>query len=185
MDRRVVLSIAVAALAVLLVLVAAGAFGPLMEAPGYHPGTGTDIAGVGETPTESTYEHATVRFLDSNDTTLGAIRAAVAETRAEKYTGLSKTDSLPEDRGMLFVYDAERKHTFVMRNMSFGIDIVYVDANGTITRIHHAPEPPEGADGEDYRYPGHGKYVVEVTYEWTTRHGVEVGDRVVIEGYDG
>ena len=79
---------------------------------------------------------------------------------------------------MLFTYDSEGSHTYVMRGMSFGIDIVYIAANGTITRIHHAPEPPEGTDGEDYEYPGTGQYVLEVNYDWTTRHNVTEGDRV-------
>ncbi len=119
--------------------------------------------------------------LDGNGTELGTVRVAVADTPEKRYTGLSKTESLPADRGMLFTYDSERELTYVMRDMSFGIDIVYVGANGTIKSIHHAPEPPEGEDGEDYRYPGEGQYVLEVNYEWTTRHGVEPGDRVVIE----
>lgn len=186
MDRRVAVPLSFVALAVALVVVgAAGQWGAAGYRPAVGGGTteGTDTDG--ETDTPSAYEHATVRFVDGNGTVLGVVRVAVAETRAQKYTGLSETDSLPPDRGMLFPYDRERDLTYVMRNMSFGIDIVYVAANGTVTRIHHAPEPPEDASGEDYRYPGRGKYVIEVNYGWTTRHGVEVGDRVVIEGYEG
>ena len=127
------------------------------------------------------YDQTTVTVLD-DDTgdELGTVGVAVADNQSLRYTGLSDTESLPEDRGMLFTYDAEESHTYVMRGMSFGIDIVYVAANGTITRIHHAPEPPEGADGEDYEYPGTGQYVLEVNYNWTVRHNVTEGDRVEI-----
>lgn len=184
------------------VIAASGAYLPFVAGSGYQP-TATDAAAgtattassavtasaEGDTaspsPTEGRYDRATVTVVDENGTDLGTVRVAVADTREKRYVGLSKTESLPPDRGMLFTYDEQRSLTYVMRNMSFGIDIVYVDANGTVRTVHHAPEPPEGEDGEDYRYPGEGKYVLEVNYEWTTRHGVEPGDRVVIEGLEG
>lgn len=179
------------------VLVASGAYLPFLPSQGYQPtvtdtptgdGTPTASATAGPeptaSPTEGRYDHATVTVFDENGTELGRVRVAVADTPGKRYTGLSKTDSLPADGGMLFTYDAQGSHTYVMRDMSFGIDIVYIDANGTIRTVHHAPKPPEGEDGEDYRYPGEGQYVLEVNYEWTTRHGIGPGDRVVIEGLE-
>jgi uncharacterized membrane protein (UPF0127 family) len=98
-----------------------------------------------------------------------------------RYTGLSDTESLPEDRGMLFVFETADSHTFVMREMDFPIDIVYADVDGTITSIHHAPEPGPDEDGNDQEYPGFGQYVLEVNYDWTTDRGIETGDRLVFE----
>jgi len=107
---------------------------------------------------------------------LGSVTAAVADTPEKRFTGLSDTVFLPEDRGMLFVYDEVGDRTYVMRRMSFGIDIVYADDAGVITTIHHAPEPGPDEDGTDQEYPGRGQYVLEVNRDWTTRHGVEEGD---------
>jgi len=193
--RRVALAVVVGGLLVAVLAVGVqGLVGPLLTTDGYDPpnstaapgGNGTANGAAGSsTPVNSDYEHATVVVEGGNGTELGRVRAAVAESYQQKYTGLSETDFLPADRGMLFSYDEPDNHTYVMRGMDFGIDIVYIDADGTITRIHHAEEPPEGADGNDYRYPGYGQYVLEVNYEWTTRHNVSVGDRVRIEGYDG
>ncbi len=113
---------------------------------------------------------------------LGTVRAAIAETPDQRYLGLSDAASLPEDAGMLFVYDAPRESlTFVMREMAFGIDIVYADAGGTITRIHNAAAPGPAEDGNQQRYPGSGQYVLEVPYEWTDRHGVDAGDALSFE----
>ncbi|WP_254536926.1 DUF192 domain-containing protein [Halomarina litorea] len=131
-------------------------------------------------PAADDYERTTVAVYDEDGTELGSVDARVADTFRKRYTGLSSTTSLPPGEGMWFAFDEPGEHTFVMRDMDFGIDIVYVAANGTITSIHHAPEPPEGADGKDFRYPGEGQYVLEVNYGWTTDHGVEVGDRVVV-----
>ena len=183
-----------------------GAFVPYTAGPGYQPdvtppaspaagsgGTPTDETGTGTgagaatasaTPTPSRYDHVTVTVYDANGTELAAVRAAVADTPEKRYTGLSDTEFLPEDHGMLFTYGSEGNHTYVMREMDFGLDIVYVGSDGTINTIHHAPEPPEGEDGNDYRYPGRGQYVLEVNLNWTTSHGVEEGDYVEISGLE-
>ena len=128
----------------------------------------------------SSYETTDIR-VESDGETLGAVTAAIADTPELRYTGLSDTESLPENRGMLFVFETADSHTFVMREMDFPLDIVYADVDGTITDIHHAPEPGPNEDGEDQRYPGFGQYVLEVNYNWTTDRGVESGDKVVFE----
>jgi uncharacterized membrane protein (UPF0127 family) len=127
------------------------------------------------------YETTEVRVLTPDGDLLGAVTAAVADTPRLRYRGLGGTDSLPEDRGMLFVYDGVDDHTFVMREMDFGIDIVFADGERTITEIHHAPAPGPDEDGRDQTYPGRGQYVLEVNYGWTTDRGVEVGDRLAFD----
>ena len=112
---------------------------------------------------------------------LGTVTAAIADTGPLRYRGLSDTETLPADRGMLFVFESIDDRSFVMREMDFGIDIVYADGDGTITTIHHAPEPGPDENGRDQRYPGRGQYVLEVTYGWTTDRGVEPGDRLTFE----
>jgi uncharacterized membrane protein (UPF0127 family) len=128
------------------------------------------------------YEQTTVTVHDGETgERLGSVRAAIADNGSLRFTGLSETDDLPDDRGMLFVYDAPVDPTYVMRNMSFGIDIVFIGSNGTITGVHHAPAPGPDEDGNEQRYPGTGQYVLEVNYEWTAERGVEVGDRVAFD----
>lgn len=132
---------------------------------------------LGTTP--GNYDRTTVTVYDAeNGSALGEVDVRVADTYRKKYVGLSATESLPANEGMLFTYDSPGNHTYVMRDMDFGIDIVYVGADGRITGINHAP-----LDG-DYEHPGYGQYVLEVNLHWTTDHGVEVGDRVEIDGYD-
>lgn len=192
--RRVAIAVVVggALTAAVLAVGVQGLVAPLLTTDGYNPpnstmagagnGSGNGTAAPTSTPVNSDYAHATVIVEDGNGSELGRVRAALADSYRKKYTGLSETTYLPPDRGMLFPYEEDGNHTFVMRRMSFGIDIVYIDSNGTITRIHHAEEPPEGADGNDYQYPGYGQYVLEVNYDWTTERGIEVGDQVRFEG---
>lgn len=133
-------------------------------------------------PADSGYDHVTVTVVDGETgAERGAVEAAVADTFAERYVGLSETDRLPEDRGMWFVHDDAGEYTYVMRNMSFGLDIVFVAPDGTITAIHDAPEPGPGEDGADQEYTGEGRYVLEVNRGWTAERGIEEGDRIVVE----
>jgi uncharacterized membrane protein (UPF0127 family) len=65
-----------------------------------------------------------------------------------------------------------------MHDMAFPVDIIFAGANGTVTTVHEAaPESPPLT-----RYEGTGTYVLEVPRGWSDRHGVDPGDRLVIEG---
>jgi uncharacterized membrane protein (UPF0127 family) len=139
----------------------------------------TDGGCAGESVHEG-YEETAVEVVSPEGELLGSVTAAVADTNSTRYLGLSDTDCLPPDRGMLFVYQEPQPLTFVMRDMDFGIDIVHIDENGVITSIQHADPPGEGESGEEpkHQYPGTGQFVLEVNYDWTTEHGVETGDVV-------
>lgn len=129
-----------------------------------------------ETPVFPDRETIEVRVVTPDGERLASLTAAIAETSREWTVGLSDTESLPEDWGMLFVSDSVSDRTFWMREMDFGLDIVFVDDEKVITGIHHAPEPGPGEDGTDQRYAGRGQYVLEVNYRWTDRHHVTEGD---------
>ncbi len=129
-------------------------------------------------PVHEDYETTVVEVRSADDEVLGRVTAAIADTGDLRYLGLSDTESLPEDRGMLFVYDSVSDRTFVMREMDFPIDIIYADDEGIITEIHHARAPGPDEDGNELRYPGTGQYVLEVNRDWTTDRGIEAGDRL-------
>lgn len=125
-------------------------------------------------------DRTTVEIVDGSGSMLGTVTADIADTADERYTGLSETASLPSDEGMLFVHDTVGEQEYVMRDMSFGIDIVFADADGTITNIAHAEAPDPGETGEEphHRYTGTAQYVLEVNYGWTTDRGISEGDQL-------
>ncbi len=122
------------------------------------------------------YEETDVSVTTPDGEELGEVTAAIADTSELQTLGLSDTDELPEDRGMIFINSSEQELRFIMPDMSFGIDIVYADSEGVITGIHHAPQPGPDEDGSEQGYPGYGQYVLEVNYEWTAERGIEEGD---------
>lgn len=179
MPRRAIHLVLVALLVAL-----AGCSGMGTTAPTATPMTsgGADTATTTATPTVSTpgndYDTASVVVSDENGTQLTTVDAWVADTFSKQYTGLSDTSALEPGQGMLFVFDGEDERNFVMRDMAFPLDMVFIAADGTITTIHHAPVE---SDGDLTRYSGRAKYVLEVPMGYTNRTGVEVGDRVRIE----
>ncbi|MDR5656468.1 DUF192 domain-containing protein [Halodesulfurarchaeum sp. HSR-GB] len=135
----------------------------LLAAVGGGPQVGTDS----EPP-----DRATLTFLDETGAELGTVDATIAEGFFERYTGLSETDRLGPDAGMVFVYPEAGERTFVMRNMSFSLDIVFVGADGEITAIHHA------AAEDDREFSGEARWVIEVNRGYTDAHEIEVGDSI-------
>lgn len=125
------------------------------------------------------YDTAAVEAVDGDTgESLATVDARVADGVVKQYVGLSATEDLPEGEGMLFVHAETAERAYVMRDMAFPLDIVFADANGTVTRIHEAE--PESRPLT--RYEGTGRYVLEVPRGWSDRHGVEPGDRLVIDG---
>lgn len=131
--------------------------------------------GITDTPEQSDYERTTVTAVDSDTSDeLATVDVRIADTRSLRYTGLSNTTSLGEDEGMLFIHNSEGQQGYVMREMAFSIDIVFISADGEITTIHHAEVD------DDATFRGTAKYVLEVPYEYTTDHGINEGDTIEI-----
>jgi uncharacterized membrane protein (UPF0127 family) len=183
MTGRLPLS-ALTVLLVALALLTAGCIGSNVDPTATGSPTPTPAtASPTPTPVHPSYAHTTVTVVDDESgEELGRVEAAIADNYSLRKTGLSETDRLPVDRGMLFVYDEPQERLkYVMRNMSFPLDIVFVHGDGTIQSIHHVRAPDAGEDGESITASGEGQYVLEVNRGWTTDRGIEAGDRLAFE----
>jgi len=124
------------------------------------------------------YETTTVEAVDGETSEpLATVDARIADGTLKRYVGLSATDELAADEGMLFVHAESAEYAYVMRDMAFPIDILFVASDGTVTEIHEAE--PESRPLTEYR--GTGQYVLEVPRGWSDRNGVEPGDTLVFE----
>jgi uncharacterized membrane protein (UPF0127 family) len=132
--------------------------------------------------TPADYANTTVTLRDQNGTTLTTVDVRIADTRQKRRVGLSQTTSLEPGDGMLFVHENEEQHAYVMRDMSFPLDIVFVAANGTVTTIHHAETEPGKSGGQLSQYRGFGTYILEVPRGYTNATGLDAGDTVEIPG---
>lgn len=69
------------------------------------------------------------------------ITAELAMTEDERSKGLMFRKAINEDQGMLFVFEEEGLYPFWMKNMSFSIDILWLDRQKRIVHIEHGVPP--------------------------------------------
>jgi uncharacterized protein len=79
----------------------------------------------------------------------------VADDNAERAKGLMFRESLPTSGGMLFVYESPRRASFWMKNTPLPLDLIFMDATGTVTRVHENAVPfdttsIDGGDGVQF-----------------------------------
>ena len=107
-----------------------------------------------------------------------ALTVELAATPAARACGLSHRDHLPQDNGMLFIFPDPRPLTFWMKDTRIPLAIAFLDDSGEIIEIQTmVPMQTEPL----YHSPRPAKYALEVNQGWFKRHGIETGDRVVLE----
>lgn len=88
--------------------------------------------------------------------------------------GLMFRKSMPEDQGMLFVFDRPKQMSFWMRNTHLPLDIGFLTADGVLREIY-----PLYPHDENSRRSIRSDlvYALEVNQGWFARHGVKPGDK--------
>lgn len=102
--------------------------------------------------------------------------AEIAKTPVEREKGLMFRKSLPDGRGMLFVFESDERLAFWMKNTLVPLSIAYIASDGTIREILDM-EPGSLASVPSQHAV---RYALEVPQGWFSRAGVRVGDMVGI-----
>ena len=106
-----------------------------------------------------------------------SLSVEVADSPEERQQGLMFREELPEDAGMIFLYEEETAAGFWMRDTLIPLSIAFVSGEGIIIDIqdmeplseelHHSPAPFIAA--------------VEANQGWFERNGIAPGDRVLLQ----
>jgi uncharacterized membrane protein (UPF0127 family) len=113
------------------------------------------------------------------------IKLEIADTPAKRYQGLSNRQSLCSNCGMLFVWPEVngrpevRQRIFVMRNMNFSLDIIWIKDN-TIVKIDKNLAPEGAKPRHLYKSGQPVDYVLEVNGGFCEKNNIRVGDEVNI-----
>lgn len=108
----------------------------------------------------------------------GTVRFAVelALTRQEQAQGLMNRESMPRFSGMLFVYPEESNNVaFWMRNTLIPLDMIFLDATGTVVRVHENAVP---LDETPIPAGGPTLAVLEINGGMARRLGIDAGDEL-------
>lgn len=106
------------------------------------------------------------------------IRARVADTPQKTEKGLMFVKRLPENEGMLFLFEQEQDLHFWMKNTLIDLDIIFLDEKGRITSIAERM-PHTYTYTPDHEVPfahGYGRYVLETAAGTAQTHGLKTGD---------
>lgn len=99
----------------------------------------------------------------------------IAQTDDEKAKGLMGRESLPENYGMWFVFDAPQVMQFWMKNTAIPLDILFVGSDMKVLTIHENAVP---FDEKLIAPEAPAQYVLELNAGQVAKHGIKKGDAV-------
>lgn len=102
------------------------------------------------------------------------IRAELANTEDTRRIGLMFRKSLPDNDGMLFVFDAPQLQCFWMRNTPLPLSIAFIANDGTIVNIEDMA--PLTEDTHCSAQPV--RFALEMAQGWFESRGIKAGHRL-------
>ena len=81
---------------------------------------------------------------------------------------------LPEDQGMLFVFNQDGFHSILMMNMSFSIDIIWIDNEKNVVDVVKNAQPCK-LNCPIYKPKQKAKYILELNANFTEEYKIKIG----------
>lgn len=111
-----------------------------------------------------------------------SIDVEIADTEKNRQKGLMYRMSLPDNSGMLFVFEKDRRLSFWMKNTYIPLDIAFIDSHGVITDILQM-QPLDTS--VFYNSSTEVRYALEVNQWWFQKHGIKPGSKIGLHGCIG
>ncbi|MCG8320845.1 MAG: DUF192 domain-containing protein [Cytophagales bacterium] len=105
--------------------------------------------------------------------TLRRIDIEIANDAEERAKGLMHRTNMPDDRGMLFIFNQEDEQSFWMKNTLISLDIMYVNKDKEIVTIYKHTQPYSENPIPSFKK---AMYVVETIAGFCDKYHVEEGD---------
>lgn len=109
------------------------------------------------------------------------LNVEIADTPTERAEGLMNRESIPENGGMLFVFDEEQDLRFWMKNTQMPLDIIFFDKTGRFVSTT-TMEPCEVSPCKSYRSQSFAKYALETNAGFVEKNGIRVGWQLKYRG---
>lgn len=105
----------------------------------------------------------------------GTIQVETAANQSERAKGLMNRTSMPESRGMLFVYPAPAYFCMWMKNTNIPLSVAFIDAQGKVINVEDMAPHTE----TNHCTARNAMYALEANQGWFARHGVVPGSQVL------
>ena len=105
----------------------------------------------------------------------------LAVTWEQKAQGLMYRQAMPEDHGMLFLYESEGPRSMWMKNTYIPLDILFIGRDGRIVFIAERTVP---LSLSTISSKGPAKAVLELNGGTVAKLGIRPGDRLLYSAFD-
>jgi uncharacterized membrane protein (UPF0127 family) len=102
------------------------------------------------------------------------IRAEVADDTPSRTQGLMFRQSMPQNSGMVFVFEAEAQHCMWMKNTLIPLSVAFIDRAGAIVSIHDMQPHSE----QSHCAAAPARYALEMNKGWFAQRGIKPGARL-------
>ena len=116
-----------------------------------------------------------VTFLNTSGEQISTVRVALADDNQKRNQGLMDVNELPADAGMLFIFPDEEPRSFYMANTPLPLDIMYVNSDSVIVRIHHNTTP---FSSNQLLSEEPAQFVVETNGGYAVSHDIKEGMKI-------
>lgn len=110
----------------------------------------------------------------------GALQVEVADTNASRELGLSGRKKMGNDEGLIFIFDVPGRYGFWMKDMSFPLDIMWINQNGIVVNIERNVTPESYKEKKTYINQADASYVLEINAGQAEKFGLYLGSKIKI-----
>jgi uncharacterized membrane protein (UPF0127 family) len=103
------------------------------------------------------------------------LKLEIADTDAERVQGLSDRASLPQDTGLLFVFDYPSYYGFWMKDMHFSIDMIWLDKDLKVVGLKEQATPESYPQTFTPEKPA--LYVLETNVGFIEGNNIKIGSQ--------
>lgn len=107
------------------------------------------------------------------------IRAQVAQTDEQRMTGLMYRPTMPNNDGMLFVFNEATQQCFWMKNTLLPLSAAFIADDGTVVNIEDMK--PQTLDSHCSKKPV--RFVLEMNAGWFAKRGIKPGSQLTGEPF--
>lgn len=103
--------------------------------------------------------------------------AYLADSDKKRNRGLMHIQSLPKNKAMLFVFPSPKFASIWMKNTLISLDIIFIDQNQTIIKIHKYAKPLNLKSISSNRRV---KWVLEINGGLADELNINAGDKIIL-----